>query len=264
MFLLLLLVGAGGFLNVPVASAVHSYDDRVLRAEREVCAVAAAYPDRIDAIEFRDGDWALQMDGIWYYWARGRFLPSEHRENWEDFVVIRFYNYRTGPYAAPEISPELDARLRDRTDNRDNDTRLFGLRARVHPFLVDPLSRVEARVTVLRDSDADLDRYLDDLFQIHGYNWRNIAGTARRSYHAYGVAVDLVPIRYDDFAYWRWAADSGVTEWWRLTLDERHFVPQTLIDAFEAEGFVWGGKWLFFDTIHFEYRPEVLTLAGEG
>ena len=32
------------------------------------------------------------------------------------------------------------------------------------------------------------------------------------------------------------------------------------IRAFEAHGFVWGGKWLFFDTIHFEYRPELLTL----
>jgi hypothetical protein len=27
-------------------------------------------------------------------------------------------------------------------------------------------------------------------------------------------------------------------------------------------GFIWGGKWLFFDTMHFEYRPEILILSG--
>lgn len=31
----------------------------------------------------------------------------------------------------------------------------------------------------------------------------------------------------------------------------------------EVEGFIWSGKWLFFDNIHFEYRPEVLLLAEE-
>jgi hypothetical protein len=25
---------------------------------------------------------------------------------------------------------------------------------------------------------------------------------------------------------------------------------------------VWGGKWMLFDTIHFEYRPEILILSG--
>jgi hypothetical protein len=33
------------------------------------------------------------------------------------------------------------------------------------------------------------------------------------------------------------------------------------VRAFESHGFVWGGKWLFFDTIHFEYRPELLLLS---
>ncbi len=33
------------------------------------------------------------------------------------------------------------------------------------------------------------------------------------------------------------------------------------VAAFEDNGFVWGGKWPFFDTMHFEYRPEVLLLA---
>jgi hypothetical protein len=37
--------------------------------------------------------------------------------------------------------------------------------------------------------------------------------------------------------------------------------PAAVIGAFEKQGFVWGGKWLFFDTMHFEYRPEILLMA---
>jgi hypothetical protein len=38
-------------------------------------------------------------------------------------------------------------------------------------------------------------------------------------------------------------------------------IPLPVVQAFERQGFVWGGKWLFFDTMHFEYRPEILLLA---
>jgi hypothetical protein len=30
------------------------------------------------------------------------------------------------------------------------------------------------------------------------------------------------------------------------------------VDIFERHGFIWGGKWGHFDTMHFEYRPELL------
>jgi hypothetical protein len=29
-----------------------------------------------------------------------------------------------------------------------------------------------------------------------------------------------------------------------------------IVDIFERRGFVWGGKWYRYDTMHFEYRPE--------
>jgi hypothetical protein len=28
------------------------------------------------------------------------------------------------------------------------------------------------------------------------------------------------------------------------------------VEIFERHGFIWGGKWGHFDTMHFEYRPE--------
>jgi hypothetical protein len=28
--------------------------------------------------------------------------------------------------------------------------------------------------------------------------------------------------------------------------------------VFEQHGFIWGGRWAHYDTMHFEYRPELL------
>jgi len=39
-------------------------------------------------------------------------------------------------------------------------------------------------------------------------------------------------------------------------------VNEKFVSAFEHQGFVWGGKWLFFDNMHFEYRPEILIFSG--
>jgi hypothetical protein len=30
------------------------------------------------------------------------------------------------------------------------------------------------------------------------------------------------------------------------------------VEVFERHGFIWGGKWNHYDTMHFEYRPELL------
>jgi hypothetical protein len=77
---------------------------------------------------------------------------------------------------------------------------------------------------------------------------RRIAGTDRASAHSYGIAIDL-NTAYSD--YWRWQKSSQPLRW-------RNKFPQQIVDAFEAEGFIWGGRWYHFDTMHFEYRPELL------
>jgi hypothetical protein len=262
---------------------------QTLPGAEEIQALREAFPHRVEDIGFRRGQWALQIDGEWFYWAHGRLLSDEYRAQWEEFVSIRFYNYQLGPWRERQIDAELEARLRDRTTNRDNDDRIrfnsfldrlyrisgeseaerrmrrvsfLGMNTRVHSDMVAALNRVETRIRNAMMTDQSVRRYVRNLSGLHGYNWRNIAGTARRSYHAYGMAIDLVPGVWDGrWGYWRWAADGGVGEWWNLRGDQRYHPPQPVIDAFEAEGFVWGGKWLFFDPIHFEYRPEVIIMA---
>jgi hypothetical protein len=36
---------------------------------------------------------------------------------------------------------------------------------------------------------------------------------------------------------------------------------QAALETFERRGFIWGGKWWHFDTMHFEYRPEIIAYA---
>jgi hypothetical protein len=81
-------------------------------------------------------------------------------------------------------------------------------------------------------------------------NARNIAGTDRPSAHSWGIAIDLAPDLSD---YWRWRHGAAIS--WRNRM------PQAIVDAFEAEGFIWGGRWYHYDTMHFEYRPELLDRA---
>lgn len=294
---------AGGLLlsSVETANAQsHTVSEQVpppppLRREpplpgaREVAALAATFPHRVERTAVRNGEWALYMDGEWFYWADGRLLPEPLNADPSQFVSIRFYNYELGPWEPRTITPELEARLRDRTRNRRNDERVrfnafldtlyevgsrteadatmvrvqfLGMGTRVHPIVAAPLERVEARIRREMIDNQEMREFVAGLGSVHGYHWRNIAGTNRRSYHAYGMAVDLLPARWDGrWGYWQWAAAGGAGEWWNLTEDQRWHPPQGIIDAFEAEGFVWGGKWLFFDPVHFEYRPEVLELT---
>jgi D-alanyl-D-alanine carboxypeptidase len=80
------------------------------------------------------------------------------------------------------------------------------------------------------------------------YNCRDVAGSSVRSMHAYGAAIDL-NVKYSD--YWRWSADQRAPIW-------KNRIPVEIVQVFERHGFIWGGTWYHFDTMHFEYRPELL------
>lgn len=85
------------------------------------------------------------------------------------------------------------------------------------------------------------------------YNCRTVAGSHVISMHAYGAAIDLNP-KYSD--YWRWSANPSHPIW-------SNQIPIEIVRIFEEHGFIWGGYWYHFDTMHFEYRPELLTAGAE-
>jgi peptidoglycan LD-endopeptidase CwlK len=83
-----------------------------------------------------------------------------------------------------------------------------------------------------------------------GFAWRRIRGTQRTSAHGFGIAVDAGGALAD---YWMWARPgrAGLRPY-------RNRIPLEAVAAFERHGFIWGGRWHRYDTMHFEYRPELL------
>lgn len=118
-----------------------------------------------------------------------------------------------------------------------------GHKVSFHRRAAPALARVASRLDALVRNDASLGRYLRSLGGT--FAARKIAGTEQTSAHAWGIAIDLDTTMSD---YWR--NQSGPVVW-------RNRIPQSIVDAFEAEGFVWGGRWFHYDTMHFEYRPEL-------
>jgi hypothetical protein len=90
------------------------------------------------------------------------------------------------------------------------------------------------------------------LFPCSGtFNYRLISGTNRLSPHSFGIAIDLARDKRD---YWKWASPEE---------GEKRLVsyPKEIVEVFEKNNFVWGGKWSHFDILHFEYRPEIILKA---
>ena len=108
---------------------------------------------------------------------------------------------------------------------------------------------------VIRDLERLPAKYTKYLVPSSGtYNCRTIAGTNRRSMHAYGAAIDI-NTRFTD--YWLWAKPAGGS------IPYRNQIPFQIVDIFEHHGFIWGGKWYHYDTMHFEYRPELVGATAE-
>lgn len=258
---------------------------------KQLEALQKSYPQIVTDVSHRDGDWTITLGDRRFYWAHSRLLPQEERDNYEEYASIRFYRYYRGEAQLVHLTEEQEARIRllfgarsgssSFNASRHNEflDTLYGVHNRteadqqmiqmsflthpvtVHPFLRAPLHRVEQKILRRIARDAELRAFVAEIHSVSGYVWRSISGTNTRSYHGYGAAVDLLHANYGgDHVYWRWSAERGVEEWWKIPISDRWVPPSILIDIFESEGFVWGGKWLLFDNLHFEYRPEVLLL----
>ncbi len=114
----------------------------------------------------------------------------------------------------------------------------------------------ELRVTAVNGVARHLQEVSDELGRMPQYkrylvpsagtfNCRSVFDTGARSMHAWGAAIDL-NVAFAD--YWVWAKGRPYT----------NRIPFAIVDVFERHGFIWGGKWSHFDTMHFEYRPELL------
>lgn len=88
------------------------------------------------------------------------------------------------------------------------------------------------------------------------YAYRVIKDTDRLSMHSFGIAIDLAPTKTQ---YWKDEAPSETAR-----IGYRNTMPMSIVKIFEKHGFIWGGRWYHYDTMHFEYRPELLVPACLG
>lgn len=83
------------------------------------------------------------------------------------------------------------------------------------------------------------------------YEYRVIKDTDRLSMHSFGIAIDLAPTKTQ---YWKGEAASETAK-----IGYKNTMPLAIVRIFEKYGFIWGGRWYHYDTMHFEYRPELLA-----
>ncbi|MDR2392547.1 MAG: M15 family metallopeptidase [Treponema sp.] len=284
------------FENLPLAASTeppHAYTPDLAaeppnQGEQVMKALAAAYPDRIGPAVYQNGDWAVSIRGFFYYYAQGRLLPEAIRTRAAEYDPQPFYRYtpELPPWTTP--GPEETARMKSQADRRRlhppkrsrhfydalwraatqeaayervKTLRFLGRNVLVHYAILEELALVEERIYAEARTNPQVRQWINSLHSISGWNWRNIADSESRSFHAYGAALDLLPQSRTLATYWLWTAQT-TSEWWSVPYEKRLHPPDAIIKAFEAYGFVWGGKWFFYDTMHFEYRPELLLLSN--
>ena len=257
-----------------------------------------AYPDlRFDcSFDEARGDWRValtvpsQSEVAVFYWCEGAMLPESEIENRSKYWTL-LYPYPRQLKDPAAMSDEERDHLREfsSASNRRNGsgTPMFffetiyaaqsrasleanlasetflGKKTTVHKRIVPALKRVESRILEAAKTDEEVRQFVDGLKSADAYNWRRIAGTNRLSFHSLGVAVDVLPKRITGEIFWSWARDKNPDGWMLTPLSRRWIPPQAVIDIFEDEGFIWGGKWAIWDNMHFEYHPELILYQRE-
>lgn len=118
-----------------------------------------------------------------------------------------------------------------------------------------PMTKVNGVADTLKVIAAELSgkpqlrKYFE---QSSSFYWRQVRGAKRLSAHSYGIAID---INVANSTYWLWQSKSkSETD----SIPYANKIPLEIVRVFEKHGFIWGGRWYHYDTMHFEYRPELL------
>lgn len=236
-------------------------------------------------------DWKLTVTNYnkqqSYYWCEGKYLPYEELANKDKYWrVMTFYDREV--LDPKDFTPEDVEKLRNWSNNRkngkvsskfiftaiyDDSTRLtteqhikkvsfLGKTTNIHEYLKPMLQRIEKRITELSNSDPEVKKFLTDLYSAEAYNWREIRDVNTRSFHSYGIAIDILPKMWGKkIVYWGFEKNNGNKDWMLIPLEKRWMPPKAVIDIFFEEGFIWGGTWAVWDNMHFEYHPELTVVS---
>ncbi|MGI9403861.1 MAG: M15 family metallopeptidase [Hyphomicrobium sp.] len=230
--------------------------------DKQRARLLAAYPDHLERIEdgvliWRDGTHMAPDDGK----GEKAFRDWLNAPDIED-TLAQPYPLGEAPPPAKDVDP-------GRARNEAFFNKVYGdcRKGEVAKNLVSVVwlpnktgqrlafNKVNGAAAALEAVSRELDqlpaRFDTYLFPSGGtYNCRVIAGTNRLSAHNHAIAIDIA-LRHTD--YWRNAkprADGAYAY--------KNKIPMEIVRIFEKHDFIWGGKWHHYDTMHFEYRPELL------
>ena len=244
----------------PAASV---FDDRDTRVKAAARRLVAAYPEALAAFDDRDVIW---RDGTRTPLDDG--LPEKPFPVWLQSPDLKDMFRLPYPAGADPSPPPADADP-GRARNGAFFRKMYGdcrrsdlahtykdvawlpsrsnlrLKATAINGVADRLAEVSTELDALPRS---FDQFL--LPPAGTYNCRTVAGSDQASAHGYGIAIDIA---VKPSHYWRWSKPdrAGHAHW-------RNAIPIEIVRIFERHGFIWGGRWSHFDTMHFEYRPELL------
>lgn len=234
------------------------------QAAGPVDALLRAYPDELAGF---DGTNLIWRDGTRMPVSDGRPEKSLDEMIRHGSILDQFrFPY---PAGAPLLPPTQDpGRIRNRAffDKMYGDCRAGEVLPKLVQVIWLPHHWGHAvRFTSVNGADrrlAAVSQELDELpaedmkflYPIGGtYNCRGVADAGQTSMHAWGAAIDI-NVAWSD--YWLWRAGGGGVPVYR------NRIPPEIVAVFERHGFIWGGRWLHFDTMHFEYRPELLDASS--
>ena len=248
----------------PRSSFSASSPASALAADPTVADLLAAYPEQFAAIEgndlvWRDGTRMPISDGV----ADKDFDTLLDHPDIDDMFVIP---YRPGPPAGEPALNEDPGRIR----YEPLFTKMYGdcEKGEVAPHLRDvawlrgkvrfttengAADALEAVVADLRKLPPEMTKYL--VPSAGTYNCRKIAGTDRRSMHAYAAAIDI-NTKFTD--YWLWSKPVERT----LSLPEPH--PLRDRRSLRAPRLHLGRQVVPLRHDAFEYRPELLPGTGRA
>ncbi len=236
-------------------------------SEADAARLLAAYPQQLERIEgnelvWRDGTHMPLDDG------KGK-KPFEQWLDKPDIADMFAIPYPAGAEASPPAvnvdpgrarsAPFFDKVYGDcrKGEVEKNLARVDWLPKRGKQRL--SFNRANGAAAALAAVSRELDELPSsfDVFLVPSagtYNCRVIAGTDRVSAHGHGIAIDIALKRAH---YWR---DARSGEGGKV--DFKNEIPMDIVRIFERHGFIWGGRWYHYDTMHFEYRPELLGVPA--
>ena len=236
-----------------MAAEVSSEDVRADSVPAGVRALVASYPDWIKGYS---GDSFLMADGTAILYDDGRekdFVTMLDESDPEDMFSMVYREQTPPEYLADAGRSRCEALFK----------KMYGASAgEVRGHLVDvpwfgqtvKFTSVNGAADSLRAVAAELSapQELRHILLACGA----VRGAWRQSAHSYGIAFD-VGVEHSD--YWLWK-NPGAAETDRISYANR--IPHELVEIFRRHGFIWGGAWYHYDTMHFEFRPEILRFAS--